>query len=258
MSLQHTTLLAFVVLLASACASTPKQESNSTSRSNSGTTSIDQLGANIRTLEIKGTLTTTGEQSFDGMPFSASLDENDRFLLTMSGPFGITAAKMVATPDTFTMVNYLLQEVWDGHPQAPGLKTATHLPIEAGALMSLMRGRAPGGDVPFADPTTRDDGSTLYKRSDTSGVEYLLVDEENGVIRQFQRKSATGEKQLDVAFSDVRTVSGIPLPHKIFVSANDGESTATVKIEEAEANIPITRSFKLQAPSSFSRKTYSR
>lgn len=259
MSLQHTTLLGFLAVLLISCAGATTQQSETSSANTlSPDRVLERLGAEIRTLKIEGTLATTGEKSFDGMPFSAELDEDDWFRLTMSGPFGITAAKMVATRDSFRMVNYLLQEVWEGDPLSPTLKASMHLPIEAGALMSLLRGRVPDGESVFERQPAREDGLALFMRTDAAGIEYLLVDQNSLVIKQFQRKSLEGERLLDVAFSNIKTVDGIELPHLIFISSNSGESTATITVDDATANKQVDSSDQLKAPSSFSRKTFRR
>ncbi len=213
------------------------------------------LGNRVRTMTADGTLTASGKQQMQGIPFHVDMDSSGAFLLTMGGPFGITSARMYARPDSFLMVNYLLQEVWHGDPQAPQLRTATHLPIPASDLMALMRGRIPGDPSRFSRLEYRQTG-LLFACRDTSGVEYVLVDSAAGVVRQYQRKDNTGTLLLDVAFQDVRRVDDVDVPHRIVVTANRQEQTATVMLTSVSINQPLPKPLDIVVPPSFERRSF--
>jgi hypothetical protein len=174
----------------------------------------------------------------------------------MGGPFGMTAAKMYARPDTFVMVNYLMQQVWDGDPRSPTLKTATHLPLPAADLLILMRGRAPGNVDRFTRESIRDDGTILFRSKGASRVEYLLVDPEKNLLRQYQVKNVEGEVELDMAFLDVRVIDGVHLPHEIRMATQNRTQTATVEVTSMTINKAITEPLQITIPSSYERVTF--
>jgi len=159
MSLQTTTLLTILLVLAGGCASSGTVDN---SRTGTGTTTpravepapdgVDplllQVGIPDRSARLEGTLSSSGAQAMSGAPFEAVIDTNNDVLLRMGGPFGITAARMVLQRGQFVMVNYLLQEVWDGDPDSPTLRTAMHLPVGAREMMEPMRGTSMGDQMP--------------------------------------------------------------------------------------------------------------
>lgn len=216
-----------------------------------------RIGATFRTIEIDGRLTTTGKQSFSGMPFSVVMDSSQTYLLTMGGPFGITAAKMMATDTSFVMVNYLQQEVWDGDPRSPSLIAASHLPLPAADLMKLMRGRLPGPAQRFVRVAPkRDDGSVLFIHRDSTSIEYVLIDTVTNTLRQYQRKDMEGTLLLDVAFQDVRETDGHFIPFRVLIATKDRAETATVDITDISVNRAVKPITPPPVSSAFQRRTF--
>ncbi len=214
-----------------------------------------KLGCNVMTLQVDGLLATTGQQTMSGLPFQVDMDSSGAYLLTMGGPFGITAAKMYASADTFVMVNYLQQEVWHGDPSAKELKAATHLPIEAVDFLYLIRGRVPGDPCRFQRLSTPS-GGILFKHRDTVGVEYVLVDSVRNILRQYQRKDTLGSLLVDVAFQDVHIVDGIPLPHTILITTQGKKQEVRVTIRDVVVNGRLPKPLAIVAPPTFGRRHF--
>ena len=267
MSLQTTTLLFILLVLAGGCAASStvdKSTSTSTTRSRTVDTpspdGVDpvllSVGLPNRSARLEGTLSSSGAQAMSGAQFEAVVDTNNDVLLKMGGPFGITAARMVLQRDRFVMVNYLLQEVWEGNPNSPLLKTAMHLPVSAPEMMNLMRGCVPGDPARFSEREAREDGKVLYAAKSERRVEFLLIDLEAQVIQQYQVKNAEGELELDVAFQNLKEVDGILVPHKVILAADNRQQTATVEIEEITLDIDVDRPLRIDVPSSYSRKSF--
>lgn len=217
-------------------------------------TVLTELGDKVSTMVVDGSLSATG-QPFQGMTFHVEMDSSGAYLLTMGGPFGITAAKMYAAADTFLMVNYLMQEVWYGNPDSPALQRASHLPIPASDLMALIRNRVPRNPSRFTI-VPREDVRVLFSSPDSNGVEYVLVDTTHHTIAQYQRKDSTGAIVLDVAFSGFAPINGISLAHTIVVRAITANQQATVSIRSARINEPLSQPLHLAAPLSFERRKF--
>lgn len=252
MSLQHTMLSTLLPLLLALTSVFPNAVYGGEQQSD---TVLSRLGLDVRTLTIEGALSTTGEQSMSGIPFEVLVEE-DTMRMTTSGPFGITAARIYAQPDSFVVVNYFMREVFDGDPASPSLAQAMPIPLTVTDLQMLVRGRLPGDLSRFIRGEKRKDSSILFIAKRTDGVEYALVDTATGVLRQYQRKGMEGQLVMNITFSDVRLVSGHAIPHSVDVAFDDRKQTVTFRFTKVTANEPITESFQVQIPASFTRKTY--
>lgn len=211
----------------------------------------------IRTLQTEGTLSVTGTQNMNGIPFTAILAEGDSSRITMSGPFGMTAVRVYTVADSFTVVNYLSQEVTAGRGDSATLKSIAPIAMNLRDLISVVRGRVPGGTARFTTHTSRNDGAVLYgARDKDGGVEFALVDTVRNTLRQYQRKNSAGVMLVDVLFDDFKDVQSIPIAHSIRISVDDKKETLTMRVTTAKVNEPIAEPLAIEVPSAFKRVNY--
>jgi len=211
----------------------------------------------VRTLQTEGTLTVTGTQNMNGIPYTAILAEGDSSRITLSGPFGMTAVRMYTVADSFTVVNYLSQEVTAGRGDSATLKSIAPISMNLRDLISVIRGRVPGGTARFATNTVRGDGSVLYStRDNDGGAEFALVDTIRNTLRQYQRKNSAGIVLVDVLFDDFKDIQSIPIAHSIRITIDDKKESLTMRVTAAAVNEPITEPLAIEIPSAFKRVNY--
>lgn len=218
-------------------------------------TTLLRLGSEIHTLEVRGTLQATGTQTLSGIPFDAIVDE-DTMRMTTSGPFGITAARLYAQPDSFVMVNYLMREVYVGHPDSPSLLSVLPVPISVTDMRMLIRGKLHGDLGRFTRGETRADESVLFVAKSSSHVEFALVDTLLGVLKQYQRKNADGKISIDVMFRDVRLIDEVYVPHAIDVQYDDKRQSVGFRFASVNANRLLREKLTVSVPPSFTRTTF--
>lgn len=213
-----------------------------------------ETAAGVRSLKTEGTLSVTGKQNMNGIPFTAVVAEGDSTRITMSGPFGITAVQVYTLVDSFTVVNYLSQEVTTGTGDSASLKSIAPIAMNLRDLVSIVRGRVPGGTGRFKTVTPRGDGKVLYAvRDSEGGVEFALVDTVRSTLHQYQRKSAAGVTLVDVLFDDFRDVQSFPIAHSVRITLDDKKETVTMRITSATVNEPLTEPLAIEVPAAFKR-----
>lgn len=247
MKLQTTMLLSCLLLIS--CASAHVGGSRSEAESV------------IRTLQTEGTLSVTGTQNLNGIPFIALLGEGDSSRITMSGPFGMTAVRFYTQADSFTVVNYLSQEVASGKADSATVKSLLPIAMNIRDLVSIFRGEVPGGTERFQTHTERPDGSVLYGvKDEKGGIEFALIDTTRKLLRQYQRKSVTGLMLVDVLFDDFKDIpSGdktIPVAHSMRITIDDKKESLTLHVTKAKVNEPILESLAPDVPTNFKRVNY--
>ncbi len=206
-------------------------------------------------MAVEGTISTEGSQSLSGMPFRATLSD-DTLDLVMSGPFGITAARIHAEPDTFMAANYLLREAHDGSPTSPDLTRSMPVPLTIADLRLLMRGRVPGDVSRFSFVEDRPDGTLLFVSRDSTTAEYVLVDTVTNVLRQYQRKKIGAGVVINITMSDVRETHGVYIPYAIDVTFDDKKETARFRYTSVVFQDKATALPRFAIPPSFKRTTY--
>jgi hypothetical protein len=218
--------------------------------------SLGDIGRDIQTLHIRGTASVTGQQNVSGVPFDATIAAGDSCRFTMSGPLGITLARMWATPTDFVYVNYVEQEVIDGSPDAQAFADLTPLNLTATQFLALISGSIPGDPSRFTVTNTQQpSGSLLYRAFDSAHVEYVLIDTVHGTLQQYQRKDSSGQRLLNVSFSDHREISSHWVPGTVTVVMDDRRQTMRLRLDDVRVNAPITSPMRVDIPPTFRRTT---
>jgi len=178
----------------------------------------------------------------------------DSVLFTATGPFGIVVARVYAQPDSFLVVNYLQQMAIDGDPRSSKVNDVLPIPLRLNDILSIVRCIPPGSPGQYVIEGQRDDGTALYRRSDSSMVEFALIDSIQHVLRQFQRKRVDGLSMLSIQYADVKQIDDeLHVPHTIRVRVNDGEHTVTLEYDEVTTVLPKKAWSRLQVPRSYTR-----
>ena len=252
MPMQHTMLTTLLTLiLSTVCFS----QTPTVGHKRLPDSALARLGADVHSLSIEGTVSTTGNQTFTGLPFDVGVVE-DTMRMTMNGPFGVTAARIYAEPDSFVIVNYLMREVIDGSPNAPSLAKEMPIPLTVTDLQMLLRGKLPGNLARFNRSDKRNDDVVLFVVNSVDGIEYALVDASKRVLRQYQRKNAKGILELNITFGDVRNVNGVEIPHAVDIAFDDRKQNIAFRFTKVIVNELESTSLIFQIPPTFTRRTF--
>lgn len=222
---------------------------------NLGTDSSAAPTESYEAVVMDGTASIGGESQFGSFPFSAVLRGRDTMALTLTGPFGITAARIVITGDSFFVVNYLLREVHTGWIGSNNLSQILPIPVSLGDLITVFLGSPPDRAEGWVREQ-RQDGSALLTRKTPIGAEFAHLDTSNGFLRQYQRKSSNGDTELNIVFQDRKLLDTVAVPGKVHVSMDNQRQVVSVTINDAAIKNVNAKAISLEAPSGFRRYTY--
>ena len=217
---------------------------------------LQRLSTALRTMSVNGTVSATGvPQAVARLPFNAFVAGRDSMMIAMT-PFGMTAAKLFATQDSFVFVDYLQRQVIDGRPTSPELAGALPFPLSVSDLTSLIRGEVPGDIGRFREVSVRQDGSVVFGADYRDGREFVLIDTATATLRQYQKKRTDGVIDLNVTFDEVKRFDDVPVAMAVDVTVNDRRQTMSFRLSEVTVNGPTPQRLCCDVPSGFSRKSF--
>ena len=217
---------------------------------------LQRLSSDLRTMSVSGTVSATGvPQAVARLPFNAVVAGRDSMMIAMT-PFGMTAAKLFATQDSFVFVDYLQRQVIDGRPTSPELVGALPFPLSVSDLTSLIRGEVPGDIGRFREVSVRQDGSVVFGADYRDGREFVLIDTATATLRQYQKKRTDGVIDLNVTFDEVKRFNDVPVAMAVDVTVNDRRQTMSFRLSEVTVNGPMPQRLRFDVPSGFSRKSF--
>lgn len=217
---------------------------------------LERLSRDLRTMSVTGTMSATGvPQAVARLPFNAVVVGRDSMMIAMT-PFGMTAAKLFATQDSFVFVDYLQRQVIDGRPTSSELAGALPFPLSVSDLTSLIRGEVPGDIGRFREVSVRQDGSVVFGADYRDGREFVLIDTATATLRQYQKKRTDGVIDLNVTFDEVKRFNDVPVAMAVDVTVNDRRQTMSFRLSEVSVNGPMPQRLRFDVPSGFSRKSF--
>lgn len=199
-----------------------------------------------------GTLSVQGSMSISGIPFDATLHA-DTILVTTGSPFGMTTSSVYAAQDTVVVLNFLTRQAYNGNPASAEMSGILPVPLAIDDIRALVKGLPPGDLSGFEFQSPRDNGQLLFRRRDSSTIEFALVDSASRTLRQYQRKGADGRTILNVTFGSFRVVDGVHVPFGVKVTANADAETIQFQFNDVRLTVPSQPLRPLAIPPSFTR-----
>jgi len=270
-----TRSLFFVALLALAtgagCASSPPREATGEVPEAYPNHSFDDIRqALVRGTDTLQRFTAEARLSLDTPEFDRSLSAGlrarrgatgDSLHLSLS-QMGITAARILVTPDSFFVYNALENELTYGALSDAG--GALPAPLRTGrAFENLLGLTAPrtGRGGWQVRPSTAEEGNERYVLTSTGAdgtQRRLVVDPSRWRALRYTERSADGTLLDERAFSQFGRFSGLFLPRRVKLRQPPQSSSASIYYRTLTLNPPRLPPFELNVPDGAKRTLVSR
>ena len=202
------------------------------------------------TIEAELTLTANGETNSAQCEFTMA--GRDSISMHITGPFGISVAKLFATNDYFLFLDALRSRAIEGVPSSENLEKVTFMPLSFQDYTALLRAEPPGNPLEFIWKEQYDDStSLLYSRATTNGgIEFVLCSNQDGTIKQYQRKAKDGSIEISMVYSDYTEIDSVKLPQTVALQAPKQQLQMIVKSSSITLKDIAKQSMRFRIPSS--------
>lgn len=172
---------------------------------------------------------------------------NDSLYMSLSPGFGVEAARMLVTADSFFVYDRINQRLAFGSVAAAQRRMP--LPITSAEVFENMLGiLAPDPGVPWQ--VEADD--EYYYLTGPEGQRTYTIDPARWRVIRYEERTPDGTLNEVREFSDFNTVRGVALPRRLTLRRPQDEAFASIYYEEITLN-PETLSFDLRVGDSVQR-----
>ncbi len=192
----------------------------------------------LQSVELEAGLTVTIQGETNNADCILKMGGRDSLSMEISGPFGISVARLFADKEYFLFHDMLQGRAIEGIPSQEQLSEVTFMPLSFDDYASLLRAEPPGDPLTFTLVESYSDTSKLlYKRmSTTNTTEFILCSKSNGTIKEYQRKKADGTIELAMIYDKYSLIEGIDMPGTVTLSAPSRGIQMTVTAESLKVN----------------------
>ena len=205
----------------------------------------------LQSLEVEAEISITINGETTAADCILKMGGRDSLSMEISGPFGISVARLFAEKDYFLFHDMLQGRAIEGIPTQQQLSEITFMPLSFDDYASLFRAEPPGDPLSFTLVDSYSDSTRfLYKRlSSAQTVEFILCSKENGTIKEYQRKNAEGTVELSMIYDKYSEINGVFMPGIVTLSAPSRELQLTITSDNISVN-PLLSPLRFQLPSS--------
>ncbi|HEX3073638.1 MAG TPA: DUF4292 domain-containing protein [Ignavibacteriales bacterium] len=187
---------------------------------------IKKLEANrrrVRNFTGYGNLSIESPDINNSAKFSVKVLRPDSLYMEILGPFNIELAQAVVTKSDFVFYDSFNNNVYKGGSDADVLRRIFKVDISFDEIMDAFTGAVNLTSKLHETPTTSDfDGNryVLTYADSVSGTNTIIrVDAETFAITDYEIRNAENKKIMEGIYTDVRSVDGLPVPHKTKVTS---------------------------------------
>ena len=207
--------------------------------------------AQLKFMKVEAELSITINENTNSADCLMKMAGRDSLSMEVSGPFGISVARLYSNSKFFLFHDMLQGRAIEGKPTRETLSEVTFLPLSFEDYASLFRAEPPGNIQLFTPVESYSDSvKSLYKRViDPSATEFLLCNKVDGTIREYQRKNKEGILELSMVYDKYTIINGIPMPSIVSLNSPLRGVSVTVTAQSISVNdsIPSVMRFPLPA-----------
>jgi hypothetical protein len=192
----------------------------------------------LQSVHLEAGLSVTIQGETNSADCILKMGGRDSLSMEISGPFGISVARLFANSGYFLFHDMLQGRAIEGIPNQEQLSEVTFMPLSFDDYTSLLRAEPPGDPLSFALVESFSDSTKLlYKRSiSAKTIEYILCVKESGIIKEYQRKNTDGSIELAMIYDGYSLIDGISMPSIVTLSAPSRGLQMTVSAEKIMLN----------------------
>lgn len=206
----------------------------------------------LRYMKVEAEMSITVNETTNGANCLMQMAGRDSLAMEISGPFGISVARLFSNSQFFLFHDILQGRAIQGKPTRETLSDVTFLPLSFDDYASLFRAEPPGNISMFSHVKSFTDSvKLLFKRTiDPTATEYLLCNKLDGTIKEYQRKNKEGIVELSMVYDQYSTINGISMPTIVSLNSPLRGVSVTITAQNISVNEPIPPIMRFPLPNS--------
>jgi hypothetical protein len=240
-----------VSLIIFAACSTDKQVIKEKPKEMKQETVVKKLPAHINAY-LKN-VNAEGEIKFD-MPsldhtvdFELKIAANDSLYMLLSGPLGITVAKLYAEPRKFIFLNSFNGELFEGVPSMENFKTIANIPLEYKDFVAALKSKLPFEPSNYVLDRANDKQAVYYYRAkDFTDEIYTSID--NTKLYYYTRYGLNNSVIYKVIYENIQNISGANFAKKITIKFPSVNGVITIEYDKVQLNTSFKEPFTFKIP----------
>jgi len=185
----------------------------------------------LATLQLRSGMTVRSPEQSGSFSAELRYRRADSLYMTISPGFGIEAARLLVTPDSFYLYNRIERSLTLG--SVSDAERVLPLPVDSAAVLPNLLGMLqPDPDVAWERTTSGD----LYRLTAPDGRARYFIDPTLWRVVRYEMRDGEGALIEDRTFSDFDRVDGIVIPRRVVFRRPQDNASATLTVRDLTVN----------------------
>lgn len=163
--------------------------------------------------------------------------------------FGIPVAKLYMNKSKFMFMDLFNGRLVEGPATAANMANVTNIPLSFDDFICLLRCESPFPASAYSlEGTTKSGNNVLRFDRPDSNREFIAINMEESVMKQYQRKDKDGTLLMNITYADIMAIDSQLFPKKVQVHAPGSQFSMTVENKEIILNSTLKEPFLFKIP----------
>lgn len=185
----------------------------------------------LATVRLRSGMTVRSPEQSGSFSAELRYRRADSLYMTISPGFGIEAARLLVTPDSFYLYNRIERSLTLG--SVADAERVLPLPVDSSEVLPNLLGMLqPNPDITWERSTSGE----LYRLTSPDGRERYFIDPTLWRVVRYEQRDAEGALVEDRTFSDFDRIGGLVVPQRVVFRRPQDNASATLTIRDLTVN----------------------
>ena len=214
---------------------------------------LKDFNISIKNMIIEGEIDIDSPQLDNSADFEMTICGSDSLSMIISGPLGITVAKLFATKDQFVFINSFSGELYKGKPTKENFEKIAHIPLSFIDLINILQSKLLYNVNQYKYYKLYDN-NYIYITNNVNINDEIIINQEFNKILYLKRYDTNKTEYFDCTYGDFIATNNGSIAKKIAINAPSANTKLKITYNKVQTNVTISKAISFKIPDKI--KTY--
>ncbi len=209
---------------------------------------LKDFNSSIKNLIIEGEIDIDSPQLDNSADFELTICGSDSLSMIISGPLGITVAKLFATKNQFIFINSFSGELYKGKPTKENFEKVANIPLSFNDLINILQSKLLYHVKQYKYIKLYED-NYVFMINNNEIFDEILINQELNKILYLKRFNSTKEL-FNCSYGDFININNNNnfIAKTITINAPNSNIKLKIKYDKVQANVTIDKPISFKIP----------
>jgi len=208
---------------------------------------LKDFNSSIKNLKIEGEIDIDSPQLDNSADFEMTICGTDSLSMIISGPLGITVAKLFATKSQFVFINSFNGELYKGKPTKENFEKVANIPLSFNDLINLLQSKLLYNVNQYKYMKIYDN-NYVFMIDNNKIYDEIITNQELNKMLYLKRYNSSQLEYFNCSYADFININNNFLAKKITINAPNSNIKLKIQFDKVQSNVTIDKPISFKIP----------